>query len=324
MYTDKLDFTNKKVLVTGGAGFIGSHIVLHLIELGASVIALDDLSFGQESNIPKNNKVEFVKDSVTNKKTINKLVSQVSLIFHQAARNIVVSTKDPYNDFEVNIKGTLNLNMACKKHGIEKLVYASSASIYGNPGYLPIKEDEPANTLSPYSVSKLAGENYCRAFYETYGIPTVCLRYSNVFGPGQLPGNPWSGVISKFINAALNNQPLTIHGDGCQTRDFTYIDDVVEATLSAALSPQAIGSIFNVASGVETSILQLAEAIKKILGKEIVIEKIDRRDIDNIRRRVLNIERIHSKLRWQPKFSIEEGLRKTIKWFKEGQIPLAY
>jgi len=144
------------------------------------------------------------------------------------------------------------------------LVYASSASVYGNPGYLPIKENEPANTLSPYSFSKLSGENYCHAFYETYGTPTVSLRYSNVYGPGQQAYKPWSGVISKLIKAALNDQPLTIHGDGCQTRDFTYIDDVVEATLRATFLPKAEGVIFNVASSIETSILLLVETVKKL------------------------------------------------------------
>jgi len=199
------------------------------------------------------------------------------------------------------------------------VVYTSSASVYGNPRSLPILEDETPLTFSPYSVSKLAGENYCTAFYETYGVKVASVRYSNVYGIKQDPANPYCGVVSKFIEALDAGKPVTVHGDGLQTRDYTYVTDTVEATLIALLSAKADGMVFNIGAGVETSVLTLAEEIGLAMGKDVEIRHVDRRDIDNIRRRVLNIERIRSRLRWQPQTTLREGIRRTVQWWESAK-----
>ncbi len=193
-------------------------------------------------------------------------------------------------------------------------MYASSASVYGNPRYLPINEDDRLNILNPYAASKLSAENYCMAFYESYGVPVVILRYSNVYGMNQSPSNPYCGVVSKFFNSILEGSPPQIHGDGEQTRDFTFVDDAVEATLLAGLFPKVVGEVLNVGTGKETSVKHLAYVIIELSGKELRPIRIDRRDIDNLRRRVLNIEKIRKNLRWIPSTSLEEGLSKTYEW----------
>ena len=234
-----------------------------------------------------------------------------------AARNIIISTKNPQIDYEVNIGGTLNILMAAREHKIERVVYTSSASVYGNPRILPITEDERTLTFSPYSVSKLAGENYCHAFYETYGTPVTAVRYSNIYGPKQNPKNPYCGVVSKFIEWVDKGIAPQLHGDGNQTRDFTYVDDAVDATLLALVSPKAEGIVFNVGTGMETTILELHQTICELMGKDITPEHIDRRDIDNIRRRAVSIELLRTRLRWQPQTGIRSGLKKTIDWYLE-------
>ena len=308
-----------KILVTGGAGFIGSNIVETLLQEEASVIVLDDLFTGKLENLPKSQLLVFVKGSVTNRNLVVQLVKKVDIVIHTAARNIIASTKDPRNDYEVNIGGTLNLLLCAREFGIKKFVYTSSCSVYGNSRYLPINEDDATNVLSPYSVSKLAGENYCIAFYESWGVPVSVLRYSNVYGPKQEPGNPYCGVIAKFMQRILDNDPPVIHDDGNQTRDFTYIEDVVEATLLAALSKKAEGEIFNVGTGLETSINDLVSIFGSMVGKKLTPIHIDKRDIDNIRRRVLNIEKIRRKLRWEPKTNLIDGLMKTRKWYENSR-----
>jgi UDP-glucose 4-epimerase len=255
---------------------------------------------------------------VTDFDLVRDVVKGASVIIHEAARNIIVSTRNPREDYEVNIGGTLNMLLAMRETGVPRLVYASSASIYGNPRYLPINEDDATNMLSPYSVSKFAGENYCKAFYESYGLSTSVVRYSNVFGTAQRPDNPYCGVVSKFFEAAMNNESPRIHGDGEQTRDFTYIDDVVEATLLAAFMAKAEGQVYNVGTGRETTINQLARMIIEITGAGVEPSYIDRRDIDNIRRRVVNIEKIRRELRWAPSVTVEQGLRRTYQWLREN------
>lgn len=310
----KLDLERKKVLVTGGAGFVGSNLVERLARSGAKVYVLDDLFTGTLDNIDPGTEYEFVEGSVVDYDMVSRLVQEVEYVAHLAARNIIVSTKNPRSDYEVNIGGTLNVLMAAREHGIKQMVYTSSASVYGNPTIIPITEDERPHTFSPYSVSKLAGENYCYSFYETYGVPVTAVRYSNVYGPKQDPSNPYCGVVSKFMDCISAGQAPQIHGDGQQTRDFTYVDDAVDATLVALTSPKAEGMVFNLGTGTECCILDLARLIAKLMGKDITPEYIDRRDIDNIRRRVLSIERIRARLRWQPQISLEEGLRRTVAW----------
>jgi UDP-glucose 4-epimerase len=205
---------------------------------------------------------------------------------------------------------------AAKKRGVQRVIYTSSASVYGNPRYLPINEDDNYNILNPYAASKMTGENYCMAFYESYKVPVTILRYSNVYGIRQNPSNPYCGVVSKFFDAVLNGKPPQIHGDGEQSRDFTYVEDVVEATILAAINEKAIGEIFNVGTGIETSINTLAQKILEIAGLEVEPVYIDRRDIDNIRRRVMNIEKIRRYLRWVPSTTLSKGLAKTYHWLK--------
>lgn len=314
-----LELEDKKILVTGGAGFVGANVTERIAKGGGKVTVLDDLFTGSLDNIDKGVDYRFVEGSVCDAELVAKLVKEADYVAHMAARNIIVSTKNPRDDYEVNIGGTLNVLMAAKEHGIGQIVYTSSASVYGNPRFIPITEDEKPLTFSPYSVSKLAGENYCYAFYETYGVPVTAVRYSNVYGPKQDPSNPYCGVIAKFLEAIYNDQNPQVHGDGEQTRDFTYVDDAVDATLVAMMSPKAEGAVFNLGTGTECSILRLISILAKLLDKKIVPTHIDRRDIDNIRRRVLSIEKIRTRLRWQPQIGLEEGLRRTVEWYLKGK-----
>jgi UDP-glucose 4-epimerase len=314
-------FSGKRVLVTGGAGFIGSNLTDRLVEEGAQVTVLDDLFTGRKENIFHFDRIRFVEGSVTQFDLVSKLVGEVEIVFNLAVRNIIVSTSSPRLDFQVNTGGIFNVLLAAKKHGTGRVVYASSASVYGNPKYIPINEDDRLSVLNPYAASKLSGENFCYSFYETYGVPVVILRYSNVYGINQSPLNPYCGVVSKFFEKLMDGQIPLIHGDGEQTRDFTYVRDVVEATLMAALNPKAVGDVFNVGSGKETSVNRLAGHIIEITGKPVTPIHIDRRDIDNIRRRVLNIEKVRRVLRWIPTTSQKQGLRLTYEWLQQAQPP---
>jgi UDP-glucose 4-epimerase len=312
----KIDFTGKTVLVTGGAGFIGSNIVERIVRTGGKVIVLDDLFTGDRNNIDSDILYEFVEGSVTDYELVRNLMARSDYVAHLAARNIIISTKNPFEDYEVNIGGTLNILMAARETKPTRIVYSSSASIYGNPRILPITEDESPLTFSPYSVSKLSGENYCYSFYETFFVPVTMVRYSNIYGPKQNPTNPYCGVISKFIMSIDQGKPPQIHGDGQQTRDFTYVDDAVEGTLTALLSPRADGMVFNIGAGTEMSIIEVIDILYELIGGNNICEHIDRRDIDNIRRRVLNIERARTRLRWQPQVTLREGLRRTYEWYR--------
>jgi UDP-glucose 4-epimerase len=304
---------DRRVLVTGGAGFVGSNLVRRLMGLGARVTVLDDLFTGRRDNLPADG-LTFVPGSVCDPALVERLVAATELVIHAAARNIVVSTRDPRQDFETNIGGTLNVLLAARAAGIGRVVYTSSTSVYGNPRYLPINEDDHLSLLTPYAVSKLSGEHYCMAFYESYGLRTTAVRYSNIFGPGQDPANPYCGVVAKFCESLFAGRAPVIHGDGNQTRDFTYIDDAVEATLLAAVSDRAIGEVFNVGTGVETTVNTLAATLMALTGVSATPIHSDRRDVDNIRRRVVNIEKTRRALRWVPEVTLEEGLRRTIAW----------
>jgi UDP-glucose 4-epimerase len=306
-------FGGRRVLVTGGAGFVGGAVVRRLVESGAKVTVLDDLFTGRAETIPT--QAAFVKGSVTDQALVRELVAQSSLVFHMAARNIIASTANPRDDFETNIGGTLNILLAARESRPDRVVYTSSTSVYGNPRSIPINEDDLLVPITPYAVSKLSGEHYCLAFYESYGLAVATVRYSNVYGPGQRPDNPYCGVVSKFLTNCHQGVPLTVHGDGEQTRDFTYIDDAVDATLLAATHPRAEGDVFNVGTGIETSVNQLAHLTGRAMGRDVEIRHIDRRDIDNIRRRVVNIEKARRMLRWSPQVTMENGLRRTAEWF---------
>ncbi len=304
----------KRVLVTGGAGFVGSNVVARLHALGAQVTVLDNFETGQRAALAGLDGLTVVEGSVEDETCVAPLVSAAQVVLHLAARNIIVSTRNPRDDFRTNVGGTLHVLLAAREATVERVVYSSSASIYGNSRYLPVNEDDLPNLLSPYAVSKFAGESYCSAFHESYGLPVSVVRYSNVYGRGQSPSNPYCGVIAKFFDAARASRPLLVHGDGLQTRDFTYVQDAVEATLLAAVHPRAVGEVFNVGTGFETSIHALAEGVRAVAGRDVPIEHVDRRDIDNIRRRVVNIEKIRRTLHWVPRTTLQQGLRRTWEW----------
>jgi len=311
-------FSGRRVLVTGGAGFVGGSLVRRLAESGARVTVLDDLFTGQSEIVPTN--AQLVVGSVVDEALVRELVGDSSVVFHMAARNIIASTKDPREDFATNIGGTLNVLLAARDSKVDRVVYTGSTSIYGNPRSIPINEDDTPVALSPYAVSKLGGELYCNAFYENYGVPVSVVRYSNVFGIGQRPDNPYCGVIGKFFAAAFEGKPLQVHGDGEQTRDYTYIDDAVDATLLAAIRPRAEGEMFNVGTGIETSVNDLALKIGQAVGVDVDIVHIDRRDIDNIRRRVVNIEKARRMLRWSPQITLTAGLERTAGWMRNSSF----
>jgi UDP-glucose 4-epimerase len=313
-------FAGRRVLVTGGAGFVGGALARRLVRAGARVTVLDDLFTGRAEVVPPS--AELIVGSVEDAQLVRDLVSHASVVFHLAARNIIASTKDPRSDFATNIGGTLNVLLAARESMVDRVVYTGSTSVYGNPRSIPIGEDDGVVPLSPYAVSKLGGEHYCLAFYESYNLPVSVVRYSNVFGIGQRPDNPYCGVIAKFFAAAYEGRALHIHGDGQQTRDFTYIDDAVDATLLAAIRPRAEGEVFNVGTGIETSVNELARLIGQAAERPIEIEHIDRRDVDNIRRRVVNIEKARRMLRWSPQVTLLEGLARTAAWLSSSGVPL--
>jgi len=311
-------FGARRILVTGGAGFVGAAVTSRLVDAGARVTVLDDLFTGKAEAVPTG--ATLIHGSVTDAQLVKELVSDHSLVLHLAARNIIASTANPLDDYATNIGGTLNVLLAARESKVDRVVYSSSASVYGNPRSIPINEDDALWTLSPYAVSKLGGENYCTAFSESYGLRVATVRYSNVYGPGQRPDNPYAGVVSKFLVEAHAGRPITVHGDGEQTRDYTFIDDAVEATLLAAVHPRAEGEVFNVGTGIETSVNRLAASIGEALGVEVDLRHVDRRDIDNIRRRVVNIEKIRRMLRWTPQWTLDRGLVETANWYKASSF----
>ncbi len=312
-----INLENKKVLVTGGAGFIGSNLVKKLVTNHKAIVTvLDDLFTGNIEFL-KGIKCEFVNGSVSDFELVEKLVRQVDIVFHLAAKNIIISNSNPREDLNVNVVGTFNILEACKKNGIEKVVYTSTASVYGSPKSLPISEDSSKEFLSFYSASKFSGEVYCQTFYEVFNVPVSIVRYSNVFGYNQIPLNPYCGVIGKFIESSIAGTAIKIHGDGEQTRDYTFIDDAVEATILAAITPRSTGQIYNIATGIETSVKQLALLINSITGSKSTVEFVDKRDIDNIRKRYLNINKIRHELKFTPLTGLDIGLKETINWYKK-------
>jgi UDP-glucose 4-epimerase len=309
-------FEGKRVLVTGGAGFVGSSLAKQLVALGAQVTVLDDLSTGRCELLPVGIKA-FVQGSVTDFDTVSQCMAGASYVFHLAVRNIILSTSQPIADYQVNIGGTVNVLVAARSMAQPpRVVYTSSASIYGNPHSLPIREDDGINILSPYAASKLAGESYCSAFFEMCQIPVAVVRYSNIYGPHQSPANPYCGVIAKFFSACFEGRPMQIHGSGLQTRDYTYVDDAVNATLLAAVTPRAEGEVFNVGSGCETSVRELARQIAEAAGAPYNVQLVDRRDIDNVQRRVMSIEKARRVLRWVPNVTLDVGLGLTAQWLR--------
>jgi UDP-glucose 4-epimerase len=281
-----------------------------LIGKGAAVVVLDDWSTGVKSNLQAHPGLTVLTGTILDTEAVRKAMEGCTVVVHQAATPITTALRDPAYDCDVNVRGTVNALLAARDNGkVKRVVYASSDSVYGNPRYLPINEDDLLGPLSPFAVSKLAGENYCRAFYETFGLSTTILRYANVYGSAA-DGTPGEeGVVGQFVSNALKGQPLLVHGDGEQSRDFVHITDAVDATLQACFSTKSEGQIYNVGTGIEITVNQLVELVQALTRTKSRIENVDRLDIDNIRRRVLNIEKIRRELRWTPKLTLEHGLR---------------
>ena len=317
-HLDKI--SGKKVLVTGGLGFVGHNLVKTLVnQYQCSVIVVDNCINSSPEILGEDiNKIDFHQISVLDTEKLFPLFENVNFVFHLACKQISASGKDPLDDMRVNAESTLLMLEYIKNNKLPKLerfVYTSSCSVYGSASNLPVSETDATIVLSNYAATKLLGENYTLIYHRSYDIPTSSVRYSNVYGYGQSPRNPYCGVLGKFVHNALTNQTLNIFGDGEQTRDYTFITDAVDATILAATHPKALGDVFNVGTGVETSVNKLAEIINNYT-KNITIENVPERDIDNIRRRSIGVEKIHQILGWSPKVNVRKGIEETLNWYK--------
>ena len=305
-------------LVTGGAGFIGSHLAEALIARGDRVRIADNLSTGYRRNIEVNPQAEFLEGDLADPAFAAKAAQGAELVFHQAAiPSVPRSVKDPATSNRANIDGTLNVLLAARDAGVRRVVYAGSSSAYGDAPALLKREDMPANPLSPYALQKFVGEQYCRLFTSLYGLETVTIRYFNVFGPRQDPSSPYSGVISKFATSLLEGTRPTIQGDGGQTRDFTFIANVVDGVLRAADAPGASGHVINVATGSRISLLDLLGVMKRLTGATVEPEFTERRAGD-VRDSLADITKARQILGYEPRFSLEEGLAQTVDWYRSA------
>ncbi len=300
-------------LVTGGAGFIGSNIVSELVKQGHTVRALDNFSTGRRRNLADDlPHIDLIEGDVRSLSTVQRAVDGVDYVLHQAALpSVPRSITDPITSNEVNITGTLNILVAARDAGVKKVVLASSSSVYGNQAVLAKREDLPTSPMSPYAVSKLAGESYCKAFYQVYGLPTVVIRYFNVFGPRQDPLSQYSAVIPKFIAMMKNGQPPTVDGDGSQSRDFTYVQNVVQGNLKAALTPEAVGQVFNVACGESFSLLQMVDELNRILQTNLQPVFREARSGD-VKHSLADISAARAVLGYEPVVPFQRGLELTV------------
>jgi nucleoside-diphosphate-sugar epimerase len=308
-------------LVTGGAGFIGSHIAAALSSAGARVRAIDDLSTGYEENLEEvGGPVEFVRASLLDEGALRRALEGVEVVFHQAAiPSVPRSVENPAETHRACVEATFALLLAAREAGVRRLVYAASSSAYGDQPTLPKAEEMRPEPLSPYAAAKLVGEYYCQVWARVYGFETVSLRYFNVFGPRQDPGSQYSGVISRFIDALMTGARPVIYGDGGQTRDFTYVSNVVDANLRAAESPRAVGEIINVANGECTTLNRLLETLKHVTGKPEVEADYRAARVGDVRHSLADITRARELLGYEPRVGLEEGLRKTIEWWKQSR-----
>lgn len=307
-----------KVLITGGAGFIGSSLALRCLQRGDDVVVLDDLSTGFRENAPEG--AEFIEGTIEDLDTVKRVVHRAEIVFHEAAsRAVLRSVDDPIGTNRANVEGTMNVLVAARDAGVRRVVLASSSSVYGGVAPVPTREDAPLTPKSPYAVSKLAGEHYARVFSELYGIETVSLRYFNVFGPRQRPDSAYAAVIPLLIDALKTRTPPIIHGDGKQTRDFTYIDDVVDANLRAAEAPagRVNGCALNIGRGDQTSLLDILEHLGEILGVHPEPTFTDPRPGD-VRLSQADISAAQAGLGFQPQTGIREGLVATVEWFSRN------
>lgn len=298
------------ILVTGGAGFIGSHIAEELED----AVVLDDMSTANRHSrgFVEESGPRLVKGSVTDLKLLKELLEGVETVYHQAAiPSVPRSVKDPLTTNRVNVGGTLTLLKACADSGVKSIVYASSSSVYGDTPTLPKAETMKPDPKSPYAVSKLAGEHYMRVFSELHGLNAASLRYFNVYGPRQDPHSQYAAVVPKFVTAALSGKPLTVYGDGSQTRDFTFVKDVVAANRKAA----GRTGVYNIAGGRQITIQELAEKILELTGSESEIRHLPEREGD-IKHSLADVSKAGKELGWKPETSLEEGLRSCVDYYR--------
>ena len=310
-----------KILVTGGAGFIGSHIVEELVKRGDTVRVLDNFATGKRENLtPFAGKIEMVEGDLRDFDTVKKAVQGMEYILHEGALpSVPRSIADPVMSNDVNVKGTLHILVAARDEKVKRVVYASSSSIYGEAKARVKKETMPPSPLSPYATSKLAAETYCRIFYAIYGLETVVLRYFNVFGPRQDPLSQYSAAIPKFITLMMDGKQPTIFGDGKQSRDFTYVHNVVQANLSAMIAPGAAGKICNIACHRTIRLNRMIELLNEFLGTAIAPIHTAPRTGD-IKFSLADISNARKYLNYSPMVSFEEGLRKTVEYFKKLKV----
>ena len=321
------EFSDRVVLVTGGAGFIGSHLVERFLSEGATVRVIDDFSTGRRENLaPLVDRIDLHEQSITDPAACAAACVGVDYVLHQAALpSVARSVDDPMATHDVSATGTLNMLVAANDAGVRRLVYAGSSSAYGDIPTLPKREAMASMPRSPYAVAKLAGEHYVRVFAHLFGLETAVLRYFNVFGPRQDPNSVYSAVIPLFINAALGEQAPTINGDGGQTRDFTYVDNVVDANLRACTAPAegVNGEVFNVGCGKRISVIDLWEVIKAALGSELEAQYGPARAGD-VRDSLADLTKISERLGYEVKVSLHEGIRLTAHWLRsQGSAVMA-
>ena len=309
-------------LVTGGAGFIGSHLAAAMSATGGRVRILDDLSTGHRENLEEiGGNIEFIEGSVADQELLPKVLQNVELIFHEAAiPSVPRSVEAPRNTHIASVDGTFSLLLAAKEAGVKRMVYAASSSAYGDQPTLPKEEQMSPDPLSPYAVAKLVGEYYCRVFTRVYGLETVSLRYFNVFGPRQHPGSPYSGVVSRFISALMNDEQPVIFGDGEQSRDFTYIDNVVSANMSAASSAGASGKVINVANGQRITLNELLSELKALTGRNGVTAEYREPRVGDVRHSLADITMARDLLGYESKVDLREGLQRTLDWWKSSRF----
>ncbi len=306
-----------KYLITGGAGFIGSNLAEELVRRGHTVRILDNFSTGSEDNLKSiKDRIEIIEGDLRNYHNVREAVDGMDFVLHQGALpSVPRSVRDTLSSNEVNVTGTLNVLYAGRDAGVKRFVMASSSSVYGDTPTLPKQEDMIPMPLSPYAVSKLAGEKYFQVFANIYGMHTVALRYFNVFGPKQNPDSQYSAVIPKFIKAMLKDESPVIYGDGEQSRDFTYISNTVDVNILAAEADCPPGVVMNCAVHQRTTLNELVEQINKILGKNIKPQYTDPRPGD-VKHSFADIERLKQTLNYEPTVLFEEGLRRTIEWYR--------
>ncbi|HEY3137437.1 MAG TPA: SDR family oxidoreductase [Blastocatellia bacterium] len=312
-------------LVTGGAGFIGSHIAERLVGDGHRVRVLDDFSSGKEANLESfRGELESIRGDIRDAELVNRAMKDVEIVFHEAALGSVPrSVADPLTTHEVNITGTLNVLLAARDASVKRVVYASSSSVYGETPELPKHEGMIPQPLSPYALSKLAGEHYAKVFKHVYGFEVVSLRYFNIFGPRQDPESQYAAVIPRFITALLNGTSPIVYGDGLQSRDFTYVENVVNANLLAAEAEGVAGQAFNVACGGRYTLLDLLAKLKETIGSDIEpIHEAAR--AGDVRDSQASIEAAEKALGYHVSVDFDEGLRRTVEWYRKDAIGIEF